>query len=1050
MKNNNKQPSWISRTDAEQIASAIRTSAQQLEDRVLLYLVEGKPGTGKTVVARLIGQEFNSSDGYEIGKDGNILWTGLFDMFDPDTNSNLGLEQRIQSSFEQHDVYFTRYEQEREFYESHYKTGVRGAGLEKQRKRIEEAFSDDLAEATSKFFPIIPLDTVERLTSATDPVQRELNLSEDTASVIGWLLYQIEELPRGSILLFGRHTDFLVDALQKRFSNHPKVKFTLVSLDSFSDQDAEELINQRQSEFPELKILDEEAKQNIKNKTNKNPLLLDIALQALIESENLTETIEALGTGSTIEQLQENLLNTYYKSLSGMNRHFIFELLAIARNGLFEELVKYLASDASEKEFTTLIDELEKMGKLPFVKARNVFVSVPGEKNKKPRRTYFLHDEMYLLFDKCIKNTTFIQDVSRNIVGWYDNEIQKTIKQEKDHPQDTTINVYRYDLLVESLIYRLRADFDSGYRWFLLQEDQAIRNSLSIGLDMRLRDGLSQFMVLAGIEKAETELNLASPIDTEVIRKNYASIMDQYPIDMSMLWIKRLSVRGNHSKAIEVGDFFYKKSTSKLVDPNINFLSLAELRLWYGQALMYAGKTDKAEKFYKECLQLITTNEEVLSLANKNNPEFIIRVGLVAGRANNNLGYLCWINEGKYRLAVYHLVQAGTWYKSSLAQVNKRDEFTSLLEEEIANSQDNLGRVFALLGYHSLAEDSVREGSLSRESIGYPYRTALSQISLATVQNIAGQLRKAQKTAAEAFQSFRKIESEARPSRGIGLCLIIRGSVARNIADQWREEGLDITDALDQVEIASTDLNAAIRIFRDSVEEPVRLIDAHNELACCKRAEYLLRSQDEGTSPKVLDSILREGVSNFRRAVEIAKSINHMVEAVDSLQDLSVMYFRAKQLKNAEKCMDDIEILIPDQYKVKHQTGVSNLKKEDAVDAFYKTMGQVEMLRGAIAFENGIIEAKKQSPDAEVPIDFETFKETTQHYVFASEYFTHYSTETYSVQRTHGRMKLRLKYCSSEWVQQLAYKFIPQLENDFGLKHEPIKRLLANVFGIIE
>ncbi|MBK9925438.1 MAG: tetratricopeptide repeat protein [Anaerolineales bacterium] len=864
------------------------------------------------------------------------------------------------------------------------------------------------------------------------------------------MFYQIEELPRGSILLFGRHTDFLVDVLQKRFGDHPKVKFTLVSLDSFSDQDAEALINQRQSEFPELKILDEESKQNIKNKTNRNPLLMDIALQALIESENLTETIEALETGRTIEQLQENLLNTYYKSLSGVNRHFIFELLAVARNGLFKELVKYLASDASEKEIDTLIGELEKMGKLPFVKVRNVFVSVPGEKEKKPRRTYFLHDEMYLLFDKCIKNTTFIRDASRKIVGWYDDEIQETIKQEKGHPQDTTINVYRYDLLVESLIYRLRTDFDSGYRWFLLQEDQAIRNSLSIGLDMRLRDGFSQFMVLAGIEKAETELNLASPIDTEVIRKNYASIIDQYPIDMSMLWIKRLSVRGNHSKAIEVGDYFYRKSTSKLVDPNINFLSLAELRLWYGQALMYSGNTDKAEKFYKECLQLIATNETALSLANKDNPEFIIRVGLVAGRANNNLGYLCWINEGKYRLAVHHLEQATTWYKSALAQVDKQDEFTPLLKEEIANSQDNLGRVFALLGHYSLAEDTVREGLESREIVGYPYRTALSQVSLATVQNVAGQLRKAQKTAAEAFQSFRKIESEARPSRGIGLCLIIKGSVARSIADQWREEGLDITDALDQVEVASTDLNAAIRIFRDSVEEPVRLIDAHNELACCKRAEYFLRSQDEGTSPKILDSILREGVNNFRRAVEIAKSINHLVEEVDSLQDLSVMYFRAKQLTNAGKCMDDIEKVIPNQYKIKQETGVGDLKKEDAVDAFYKTMGQVEMLRGAVTFENGIAMAKKQEPDAEIPIAYETFRETFQHYVFASEYFTHYSTESYSIQRTHGRMKSRLKHCRSEWVHQLAHEFIPQLEKEFGLKHDPVKRLLANVFGIIE
>lgn len=148
--------------------------------------------------------------------------------------------------------------------------------------------------------------------------------------------------------------------------------------------------------------------------------------------------------------------------------------------------------------------------------------------------------------------------------------------------------------------------------------------------------------------------------------------------------------------------------------------------------------------------------------------------------------------------------------------------------------------------------------------------------------------------------------------------------------------------------------------------------------------------------------------------------------------------------------MDDVEILIPDQYKLKQGTGVNNLKKEDAIDAFYKTMGQVEMLRGAISFENGIIEAKKQNPHTEVPIDLETFKKIIQHYVFASEYFTHYSTESYSIQRTHGRMKFRLKYCKGEWVQQLADEFIPQLEKNFGLKHEPIKKLLANVFGIIE
>jgi hypothetical protein len=108
------------------------------------------------------------------------------------------------------------------------------------------------------------------------------------------------------------------------------------------------------------------------------------------------------------------------------------------------------------------------------------------------------------------------------------------------------------------------------------------------------------------------------------------------------------------------------------------------------------------------------------------------------------------------------------------------------------------------------------------------------------------------------------------------------------------------------------------------------------------------------------------------------------------------------------------------------------------------------MLKGAMAFERGIEKAKQQNSAANLPADYETYEETTGHYVFASEYFTHYSNESYSIQRTHGRMKLRIKNCKREWAQQLALEYIPTLEKDFGLKHDQIQRLLANVFGIIE
>ena len=295
---------WVQRKIVVDLEKQIR-DAVMAPPKVRVIMIEGEAGMGKTTMARLLGKAFGSPSGYEpIETPEGILYIGLPDMYDPETNSNKGLEDRIIRSFME--VWqkdgtldewipleeasdrpmrrFSEYEKERDRYDLHYKSGVRGEALEKQRHAIEQAFAKDLARACRYYYPVLSIDTIERMVLATDPIQREYDLGRDTASLIGWFLFQISELPKGTIILFGRKADFLWELLQEEFAGSEKVELVRYDTPPLVGQDLEAFLEQRKAEMPDLVDLLKNVQNDLIRLTQGNPLLLDMTLHILSET----------------------------------------------------------------------------------------------------------------------------------------------------------------------------------------------------------------------------------------------------------------------------------------------------------------------------------------------------------------------------------------------------------------------------------------------------------------------------------------------------------------------------------------------------------------------------------------------------------------------------------------------------------------------------------------------------------------------------------------------------------------------------------------------
>lgn len=1028
------QALWIQRKVADDIYERIIAD----DGSVAVFLVQAAAGMGKTYLARDLGTRLGSATGYEPARHGHIVWSGILDVYDPDTNSNHGIERRLIEALQMTGLEFDEYHAARELYEAWFKSGISGSGLEDQRRNIEKAFAAGLRNVTDTCRPVIVLDTIERLETTQDAAQQAAGLTEDTAAVIGWLAYQISEMRGGVVLLLGRESSQLQAALQKAIAKAElpsHVQLHRVTIPFLNDPELDLFYANRLNRYPRLqRLLDVQLQQLLNQHTAGNPLLLDLALQTLLEVGNPTALRRALN-GDEPAVLERNLLNEYMRATANPNRQTLLRYLALARNGLFAELLKAL-EPAHAAELVTALTGMED---LPFLKIRTITFPTPADGLVK-RRTYFLHDAMYSICDEVLLRPQEVIRDTQCILSWYDQQIKEIESAESKRAAKLKFARAADDLYVQSLFYRMRVDPPLGYQWYLRIADWAIRNA-ETSLDMRLRDAMNLFLRSADPKPpAEASQSLSSKIDRENTALLMPELFVDYWLDSATLWVKRLSIRGKNDLAAKLGQQLQRQVDDLFAAEVSRYtLAYADYLLWYGQAVMYSYRSAEAMELYERILRVL---EDIYpremrdsALREKNLGEFLAwRMSLILGRLYNNMGYTHWMYEGKFSRAVREFQRAINLFRDAL------------IDEELANSSDNMGRVYINLGYEFRAIQLIRAGLSLRQKLGLVYREALSYNSLAIALSRFDHTQQALQAAEEALRKFR----QAGVDRGIGLGLLTHGEVCRVIADGWREADLPIAEAERYAEQAETDLRDALRIFTGPVKEPIREVQARNAMACCYRTKLLiLEHQDKPAAPAAKEMTFTQGRINFQQAIRAATDNHYLLDELDSLQDMAVLFFRANRYAEAETYLAEVARKVPEDYRLTPHHLLAKIDESERVDAYYKLMGQVEMLTGAIAAEHGLTPDTSLYPRARTTPGKDPI-EAMLHYLLGVLYFSYYSDETFVHRQVYARIHKRYQEISPDLVRSITLTHVPQWKEVYKLPTELVDNLLLDVFGQYE
>jgi len=194
---------------------------------------------------------------------------------------------------------------------------------------------------------------------------------------------------------------------------------------------------------------------------------------------------------------------------------------------------------------------------------------------------------------------------------------------------------------------------------------------------------------------------------------------------------------------------------------------------------------------------------------------------------------------------------------------------------------------------------------------------------------------------------------------------------------------------------------------------------------------------------------LIQGRMYFRQAIELSQEHKYLIEELDSMQDLAVLFTRAGQYADAKRYLDEIRRKIPDQYVAQPGSGMAVITESERVDAYYKLLGQVELLEGAIVYEEG----KQQARDEGLPGDQPTQKawlDTAQHYLLAVSYFNQYATEPFVRGLTFSRIYKRFEDCDPTLVREITQLHMPQWVEEYDLPDELVRSLFRDVFGLFD
>lgn len=974
-------PKWIIREIMLDILKAIKSTDKSAH----VFYITGQGGVGKTVLLRQIGMELGSKDGIESA----FPWSGILDLYHSDVNTNSGLEGRLCDVLEKAGE-FQEYRAEREAFTARREAGETGIEMEEERAKLASTFAQCMGQVTASKRVVVAVDTTERIQYETDEIQRLCGAEKESTAVKFWMLGQLRQWENCVVLMAGRPDPELHKALQAGLSGAP-VHYNHVEWGGFTEREALDYFTQQESLYPVVRdAFDPDLRRLLWQVTEGRPIRLDLAIyvaQHELGWDEFVGNIKDMSPKEVQDRIDQLLIRHVMQSEPDISIRTTLRYLALARKGLDASLLHYLSGDWSVEECQ---QRLNGIADRSFIKQR-----------PEDGRLY-LHDEMYDLCDKHLLTAPEVQEESCQLAAWYE-------AQAKTCPDEDRQQNYQ----VDSLLYRLRANPRSGYEWYAMAADEAIRYA-QVGFEMRLRHELLTF------------LSSQSPIDQQLLR-NVPSLLQEVDCDCAGRWVKRYLSRGMNGEAVRVGKIV-KASADRLYPPDVpgSQVAFADLNVYYAQALIYTGNIQEGIVLLKEVLAELEGGQRPEDVAHRDDPHAFAgwRRNLVLGRAHNNLGYAYYQPwEPRYRLALNEFRLAVPYFKESK------------LLEEFANTSDNMGRVHALLYERGRAEVLIDDSLELRRRLRREYRTGLSLISRAIAHLVFDEPHRAKRKSEEALSIFERLGGQ----RGIGSASITLGRSLRKLGDLGTG-GLYSPEESDALfRDAITHLKQAVDIFTDIVDQPQRLVEAYNELGCACRGRAALARHDE-KSP-LARSVSREAVHYLTECTELARKRGFPTMYVDACEDQALTFLQRQDYGYADLWLRRAEELVPDQYKLKEGVGMPDVPAEDCVEEFWQLMGKIELRRGYLIWEVG-----RSSGDGIVSRS--TLEEAMRHFAFAIAYFENYSEQAAGLETTLRQLHDLFKTCKYEDLRHIEDELLPALEVTYKLDPARINKFFEDTFGL--
>lgn len=995
----------VSREIMKEIEAAI-----QAEDRdTYVFYITGGGGTGKTVLLREVGKSLDSED----GDTASFPWSGILDLYHPDVNSNSGLEQRISKALERaHE--FSRYREQRLDYTSQRQAGLSGSHLERERQKMAELFAQGVNRVTTSDRIVIALDTTERIEHEVDEIQRLCDLENETTTVKAWLLNQLRRWKNAVVLLVGRpeQTPYLGKALRETLDGQPGVHFISKTLGGFNEAEVEEYFTLKEKQYPEVvPHLDPKIRHRLWEVTEGKPIRLDLALEVIRHElgwNNLRDYILTADAKAILDEIDRRLIEHVMEGGADQALKRVLKYLAIARRGLDADLLHHLEPDWDLETAQIHLNAI--MGR-ELIKRR-----------PEDGRLY-LHDEVALLCDKHLLDAEDVQRLSNEVMRWYDLRLAALRSREQDQVLHLDIDRsnQRKDTQIGSLLYRLRANPNEGYHWYVRQAEWAVR-AVEVGFDMRLRNEILAF------------LHSQSPIDKRLI-EDAGHLQEEFNRDEAGRWIKRYMARGDYKKALEIVRIINKsrRHLCPIEDPGRCRLAWSDLDVYHAQALIYTGNVDEAIKFLKAVIRDLEGDQSPELLA-RSKPDSYEgwRRNLILGRAHNNLGYAYWMHLGYLITAVSALQNALPYFRASN------------LREELANTSDNMGRVYALLRHPTRAKALVDTGLDLRRDLGRMYRLALSLNSRAIVDLEFSQPFPAHNLADRALTIFRQLNAQ----RGVGLASITLGRAFRQLGNLWAENTIDRAESEQYHRDSVMHLEQALRIFEVEVQEPVRWVEAANELGCLYRdqAKLARTSPDQAQTFRALTS---RAIRYLEDSIERAREHELKQWVVENMEDLAQVYFLRQDYRNALYWLGKANAEIPEDYKIYRTVDQSPSQQDIAsdqerarrprVEIFWLLMGKIELLQGNIIFD--------QATRKDGAVSEDVLRKTAEHYLLSAAYFERFSQRAFGLQQTFRQMYDRFKTCQLQ-QQDFLREVIPELAKEYGIESARTGEFFQDTLGL--